>query len=172
MPDGLQIVFLIISAVTLASAVMVVSTRRVMHAALWLVLTLSGVAALFATLEASFFAVIQVAVYVGAIAILIIMTVMLTRNSMEDVGPQVNRNWPVVLVASLAVLAGLVFMLARWPLFETQARALPPGGENLVGLGKALVSPAGYVIPFEVASVLLVAALIGAILVAGEPKKK
>jgi NADH-quinone oxidoreductase subunit J len=167
--DSLQIVFLAIGALTLASAVMVVSARKVMHAALWLILTLMGVAALFATLEAGFFAAIQVAVYIGAIAILIIFAVMLTRRSQEDSGPQTNKNWPVALMSAALALVGLVYILAQFPQFQTSARA--NGGESVVELGKALVAPDGYLVPFEVASILLIAALIGAIFVAGEPKK-
>ncbi len=87
----LQIVFLIIALATLISAGMVVSARRIMHAALWLVLTLFGVAALFATLETGFFAVVQLVIYVGAIAILIIFAVMLTRRDLQDTRQQTNR---------------------------------------------------------------------------------
>jgi NADH-quinone oxidoreductase subunit J len=169
---ALQIVFLLIGALSLGSAVMVVTSRKIMHAALWLVLCLGGVAAIFATLEAGFFATIQVAVYIGAIAILIIFSVMLTRRLMEDVGPQQNKRWPIAALVSAAVLVGLVFLLANWPGLLTPGRALPTGGENLVQFGQALVSPSGFVVPFEVASILLVAALIGAIYVAGEPKDK
>jgi NADH-quinone oxidoreductase subunit J len=143
-----------------------------MHAALWLILALFGVAATFATLEAGFFAAIQVAVYIGAIAILLIFAVMLTRRSMEDIGPQVNPNWPVAVIISAGVLTGMVLLLSRWSGFQTLSKALPPGGENIVAFGKALVSLDGYILPFEVASILLVAALVGAIYVAGEPKGK
>jgi NADH-quinone oxidoreductase subunit J len=150
---------------------MVVTARKIMHAALWLVLALLGVAALFATLDAGFFTAIQVVVYIGAIAILIIFAVMLTRRSREDVGPQVIRNWPAALVAAGLALGGLVYLLAQFPGFQSLANALPAEGENIVALGKALVAPDGYLVPFELASILLVAALIGAIYVAGEPKK-
>ncbi len=167
-----QIIFLVVGALTLGSAVMVVTTRKIMHAALWLVLALGGVAVVFALLEAGFFAVIQVAVYIGAIAILIIFAVMLTRRLMEDTGPQVNKNWPAALIVALGSLAGLVYLLSQWQGFLSTSQALPTGGENLAQFGQALVSPSGFLVPFEVASVLLVAALIGAILVAGEPKEK
>ncbi len=170
--SGLQIIFLVIGALTLVSAVLVVSGRRIMHAALWLIMALFGVAAMFATLEAGFFAAVQVAVYIGAIAILIIFAVMLTRRSMEDTGPQVNPNWWFAAVLSAGTLMGLVLLLSRWSGLNTLSKALPAEGENLVSLGKALVSPSGYLVPFEVASILLVAALIGAIYVAGEPKGK
>ena len=106
------------------------------------------------------------------LAILIIFAVMLTRRIMDDVGPQVNRNWPFALLVSVGILVGLVVLLFKWPGFITNSRALFDGGENLVAFGQALVSPNGFVVPFEAASVLLVAALIGAIFVAGEPKGK
>ena len=81
-----QFFFLVTAAVILVSAVMTVITRKMMHSALWFVLALLGVAVIFALLEASFFAVVQVLVYVGAIAILIIFAVMFTRQAMEDTG--------------------------------------------------------------------------------------
>lgn len=168
----LQLIFLIIAALTLAASVLVVSGRKIMHSALWLIAALFGVAALFATLEAGFFAAVQVAVYIGAIAILIIFAVMLTRRSMQDTGPQVTKNWPYILIVCLGVLAGLALLLGSWKGLGTQAAALPASGENLAAFGKALVAPDGFVVPFEVASILLVAALIGAIFVAGEPRQK
>lgn len=96
----LQIVFLIIAAITLVSACLVVMTRKIMHAALWLVLSLMGVAMVYATLQSGFYAVVQVLVYIGAISTLIIFAVMMTRNVMEDVGPQSNRGWGLALVAA------------------------------------------------------------------------
>ncbi len=170
-----QFVFLIIALATLISAVMVVSARRIMHAALWLVLTLFGVAALFATLETGFFAVVQVVVYVGAIAILIIFAVMLTRRDLQDTRQQNNRAaWLAGLVA-LGVTGGLIAALAGWQNFAvarpTLATDAAAEGARIAQLGLALVSPDAYAIPFEVASVLLIGALIGAIYVANEQRK-
>ena len=166
----MQVLFLFVAGGTLISAVMVVSTRRIMHSALWLVLTLFGVAVLFALLESGFYAIVQVVVYIGAIAILIIFAVMLTRQGMLDTGPQVNRGWwiPAILVAAL--YAGLVGVLSTWSNFQAKAAALPAEAGDLSAFGKALVSPNAYVIPFEVASVLLLAALVGSIFVASERK--
>jgi NADH-quinone oxidoreductase subunit J len=170
--SGLQIAFLIIGAVTLLAAGLTVTSRKIMHAALWLILALGAVAGIFATLEAGFFAAVQIAIYVGAIAILIIFAVMLTRHSMEDPGPQLNANWPAALVISSGVLLGLWLLLSNWQGFQSLSKVLPPSGENIAALGKALVDLDGFVVPFEVASLLLIAALIGAIFVAGEPKGK
>ena len=102
-----QVIFILMAAVTLFSAVMVVSVRRMMHAALWLIVTLLGVAVLFVLLQAGFFAVVQVLIYIGAIAILIIFAVMLTRQVMSEKAPQLNRGW----VAGLAAAGGLMVIL-------------------------------------------------------------
>ncbi|MFN7037783.1 MAG: NADH-quinone oxidoreductase subunit J [Bellilinea sp.] len=169
--NGLQLVFLLAALVSLFSAVMVVSARRMMHAALWLVLTLMGVAVIFVTLQSSFFAVVQVLVYVGAIAILIIFSVMLTRRVMEDQGDQVLPGWRAAALVAVLLFAVIVGFLALWQGFSAMLVELPSDADNLLELGKALVSPQGYVLPFELASVLLVAALIGAITIAVDLKE-
>ena len=166
----LQVIFLVVAGLTLASSVMVVSARRVMHAALYLVLTLLGVAVMFATLESSFFTVVQVVVYIGAIAILIIFAVMLTRPDIQEKGSAFNRGaWLAGLAAAL-VFAGITATLSLWQSFGAQRSSSVT--EDVTALGVALVSPNAYVLPFEVASVLLIGALIGAIYIAGEQQPK
>ena len=168
----LQVSFLISAAITIFSGVMVVSAPKMLHAALWLVAALFGVAMLFATLQAGFFAVIQVLVYIGAIAILVIFAVMLTRRVMVDEGPQVIRLWWLAMAVAAVVYGGLVLMLRSWPSFQSVPPAMEGDGNLLSNLGLGLVSPSGYVIPFEVASVLLLGALIGAIIVAWPRKEQ
>src|SRR5512142_3566474 len=112
-----QIVFLLIAAATLVSGIMVVSARRIMHAALWLVMALFGVAALFATLETGFFAAVQVVIYVGAIAILIIFAVMLTRRDLQDTRQQNQRYFWLAGLVALGVVGGLIGALAGWQNF-------------------------------------------------------
>jgi NADH-quinone oxidoreductase subunit J len=126
----------------------------------------------FAILQAGFFAVIQVVVYIGAIAILIIFAVMLTRRVMEDIGPQVNRSWPFAAVAALVLLIGLIAAIGGWSGFNNALPDFAAQAQNgsVAQLGVALVSPNAYVLPFEAASVLLLSALIGAIFVAWEKK--
>jgi NADH-quinone oxidoreductase subunit J len=165
----LQIFFIIIAVVTLVSAIFVVTARRLMHSALWLVLALFGVAVVFAFLEASFFAVVQVLVYIGAIAILIIFAVMLTRGIMDEKGPQLNRGWWVSGVASAALFAGLLAALGTWAGFQT-GPGTAPDPAILPQFGVDLVDPNKFAIPFEVASILLLAALVGAIYIAADKK--
>lgn len=163
---GEQIIFLLVALFTLGSGFMVVTTGNLVHAALWLVSTLFGVAVTYALLNATFLAVVQVVVYIGAIAILFIFAVMLTRKDMRDQGPQLNRNWWVGALLAVLTFVGLFFLLQGWSGLSTTAADIPAGFDSISELGSALVSPDAYVLPFEVASVLLVAALVGAVYVA------
>ena len=163
---GEQLIFLLVALFTLGSGLMVVTTRNLVHAALWLVATLFGVAVTYALLNAAFLAVVQVVVYIGAIAILFIFAVMLTRRDMRDQGPQMNRNWWLGALISVLVFGGLFFLLQGWSGLSGTAGDIPSGFDSISQLGNALVSPDAYVLPFEVASVLLVAALVGAVYVA------
>ena len=85
---AVQIIFILVAAMTLGAALMVVTAKNLIHSALWLVLSLFGVAILYALLQAGFLAVVQVMVYIGAIAILIIFGIMLTRKIAPDSGPR------------------------------------------------------------------------------------
>jgi NADH-quinone oxidoreductase subunit J len=163
---GAQILFIVVALFTLGSGFMVVTTRNLVHAALWLVSTLFGVAVTFALLSASFLAVVQVVVYIGAIAILFIFAVMLTRKDMRDQGPQMNPGWWAGALIAVLVFAGLFLLLQGWSGLSATASEIPAGFDAISELGNALVSPDAYVLPFEVASVLLVAALVGAVYVA------
>jgi NADH-quinone oxidoreductase subunit J len=161
-----QIIFLVVALTTLIAASRVVTTGNLIHAALWLIATLFGVAVIFAILHASFLAVVQVVVYIGAIAILFIFAVMLTRKDMRDQGPQMNRNWWLGALLAVLTFTGLFFLLQGWSGMTKTASTYPSDFDAVAALGNALTSPNGYVLPFEVASVLLVAALVGAVYVA------
>ena len=167
---GEQVIFLIVGAAMLFSAFMVVTMRNLIHAALWLVATLFCVAIIYTLLNAGFLAVVQVVVYIGAIAILFIFAVMLTRRQANDTGAALNRNWWAGAIVAVASFAGLAFLLQSWSGFSKQASAIPSGYDAINKLGDALTSPAGYVLPFEVASVLLLAALVGAVYLAFNKK--
>ena len=165
---ALQIIFILVAAITLGGAVMVVTVRNLVHAALWLILSLFGIAVMFALLNAGFLAVVQVVIYIGAIAILMIFAIMLTRRVMQDVGSQLNPGWWIAGLLSVVLFGGLVWMLEKWEDFYLRMPVLAADADPLRLLGQALVSPNAYVLPFELASVLLLAALVGAIMVASE----
>ena len=168
-----QVLFLIFAAVVLGSAFMVVTTKKMIHAAFWLIATLFGIAALYALLNAGFIAMVQVVVYIGAIAILFIFAVMLTRKELRDSNKPLNANWSWAALFSVLSFGGLYLLLSQWTGFSsTGAPELASGMDTIGQLGEALVSPDKYLLPFEVASVLLLAALIGAVYVANEAKNK
>jgi NADH-quinone oxidoreductase subunit J len=166
-----QIIFLFTGGLIIGSALLVVTTRKLLHAALWLVVALFGVAILYAMLQANFLAVIQVVVYIGAIAILFIFVVMLTRRELMERGRQTRVNWWIPAVLGLVILVGLVILILSIPDVGRTAAALPGGLDTVLALGTILVSPDAYALPFEVASILLLAALIGAVYVATADKK-
>jgi len=162
-----QILFLIVAALGVLAGLMVVTVRNLLHAALWLIVALFAVAVLFAMLDAGFLAVIQVVIYIGAIAILIIFAIMLTRREALTAGPQDNRLWPVAGTLCALVFLGLAWSASNFAGAQSGPAKLP-ASDALVTLGTALVSPDQYVVPFEVASVLLLAALIGSVAIAGD----
>jgi len=166
----IQLIFLITAVITLGAAIMVVAARNLVHAALWLILTLFGVAVMFGLLSAPFFAVVQVVIYIGAISILMIFAIMLTRRGLLDSGSQFNKGWWVAGLLSLLSFTALVWMLSTWEGFHTPLPELSRDTDFVAALGAQLVNPGGYVLPFEVASILLLAALIGAVVVAWEKK--
>lgn len=166
-----QVVFIIISAITLISAVVVVIDRNLFRAAIALMASFLGVAGLYVLLDAGFLAAAQLLVYIGAISILIIFAIMMTRRLMQTTETPFNGQPIWGLVAALAAFTLLALIAIRtWP------SAAFPGPTPLVGeaaigaspaaLGSILVDPAAFVLPFELASVLLLAALIGAVAIA------
>ena len=155
-----QIVFLVTGGVALISAALVVTVRNLIHASLWLVITLAAVAAIYVQLEADFLAVVQVILYIGAIAILIIFSVMLTRRVMADTGPQRIPQWPLAAVVALLVAGGLAYLLVQVPWLAAPDVDV---SDTVLALGEAFVDPNLFVIPFEVATIILLVALIGSI---------
>jgi NADH:ubiquinone oxidoreductase subunit 6 (subunit J) len=166
-----QIIFIVVALVTLAAGISVVTSRNLIHSALWLILALFGIAIFYVLLDAGFFAVIQVIIYIGAIAILFIFAAMLTRKVMQDTGSQANPNWWLGALIALLLFAGIALVLVNWQGFTTLAPELSNSAGRISQLGLALVSADQYVLPFELASILLVAGMIGAIFVAGEKKQ-
>ena len=164
---ALQIIFLVTAAAMVIASLMVVTARNLVHAALWLIVSLFTVAIVFVLLEAGFLAAVQVVLYIGAIAILIIFAVMLTRRVMQDIGPQYNSQWWLGLIIAAVLFGGLMVILPT-VVYPVANAAVPEN--SLQTLGFALVDMNQYALPFEVASVLLLVAMIGSIVVAGDRK--
>jgi NADH-quinone oxidoreductase subunit J len=166
-----QILFLAFAALGLGLAVASVALRNLVRSAFALIGCLFVVAAFYAMLSASLLAAAQVAVYIGAIATLIVLVVMLTRRELQDHSPQTHRYGPVAALLGAAVFAGIVWGLSHYVFFNVTAPSLPEG-DPVAELGAALVDPARFLLPFEAVSILLLSALIGAALIAGGTKEK
>lgn len=159
----MPIIFILLSLFTLTMALGTVTARNLFHAALFLVGAFFGVATIYVTLEAEFLAVSQIIIYIGAISTLIIFAIMLSRSMMSREAGAYNRQW---IFAGIGAL--LLFVLLAWlgytAQFDVNRQLVPDDAINQIGIG--LVGP--YVIPFEVASILLVVALVGAVMLARE----
>lgn len=151
--------FYVIALITGFAAIMVVTLRNLLHAVLFLVLTFFGVAAFYITLQAEFLAGVQVLIYAGAIAVLMIFAIMLTRNAVQAGNLPSRMQAPAALVAVLTLaVMGLALTRARW---GVPATVTAPTGTSLYDV---LFNQ--YALPFEVASVFLLMAMIGAIVLA------
>lgn len=181
----MQILFIIISLITLVSGWIVVSNRNIFHAALAMMTSFLGVAGLYVLLEAGFLAAAQLLVYIGAISILVIFAIMMTRRMMQTTETPYNNQWIWSGVAAILLLA--LILVVFWPIYvnpsDPQLAAIYalPGAPDLdptllegmvVNLGQLLVNADALVIPFEIASVLLLAALIGSIVIARPERER
>ena len=165
-------IFTIIALVTLAGAVLAMSLRNLVHCALCLMLAFGGLAALFLQLEAQFVGLAQILVYIGAVAILIVFAILLTRGSEPPQQPSVTPSW--VMGAGVAVLtfgslvaAVLASSITPW---VTNPKTNVAVDVAVKRIGEKLMTD--YVLPLEVVALLLTAALIGAVIIAmrEEPK--
>lgn len=154
------LVFYLLAALTIGSAVVVALSRNIVYSAFSLLGTFVGVAGLYAMLAADFVAVVQVLVYVGGILVLIIFAVMLTHR-IDDVAVSnraVGRLPAALIIGIVGVVMGSCVLAANWV-----QKADPQATPTTAGIGDAFLGP--YILPFELASVVLLVVLIGAVVV-------
>ncbi|MEZ4482382.1 MAG: NADH-quinone oxidoreductase subunit J [Dehalococcoidia bacterium] len=161
---GPAFAFWLLSAITLISAGGVMMARNLLHAVLFLIVTFIGVAGFFILLSAEFIAMAQVVIYVGAVAVLILFAILLTPRSARD-NSETVWGAPAALL-SIALAAVLIFVIHDTAWSETNSFQAP----SVEDLGRALLST--WVLPFQLASVLLTAALIGAIMLVRSPEEE
>ncbi len=171
---GPGIVFWIIALVMIVSAFMVVTLRNIFHCALFLILSLFSVAGIFVLLHAEFLAAAQVLIYVGAVAILVIFAIMLTSNLSSTVVRQTSESAVVAGFVCLVFVVGVgvaVMMQKGTPstdpsvvrgIWHNVGGDLPE--DNVMTIGKYLMTD--FMLPFEVVSILILSAMIGAIMLA------
>ena len=168
----MNIAFWIISAVAVLGAILAVSLRNLVHCVLALILFFIGIAAHYFLLHADFLGTVQILIYVGAVAILILFAIMLTHNVTGTDGPRelLGLKW----WSGAAIAATLAMLLMRAIQGDKLSATLPSGSDqahsSVAEIGKALVG--GWVVPLEAIAVLLTAALIGAVVIALEEIRK
>lgn len=160
---GMDIAFWIFAAVSVISALGVLALGNVFRAALLLVLCFFAVAGLYVTLSADFLAAVQVLLYIGAIAVLLLFAIMITTDVTR--GSPVGKMTPAATFVGVLLLAAMVLIIVFTPWRVSTA---VPAGPSTTGIATRLFSPDGFVLPFEIASLLLLAAVIGAIVLVRE----
>jgi NADH-quinone oxidoreductase subunit J len=167
--DPMQILFILTAVVILVAAILAVSVKNLVHAALWMVLSFFGIAISYVLIGAGFFAVIQIVVYIGAIAILILFTLMLTNRMKENHEPPRTRFWWLALFPIGIILVFTIILLLSFTGTENFI-TMHEETSLLQELGKALVEPGQFGLAFDLASLLLLVALIGSIYLARDRK--
>ena len=167
---GSDIIFYLLATLCVVFALLSVTTRHIFRAAIYLLFTLIGIAGIYFWLQYEFIAAVQIIVYVGGIVVLIIFSIFLTQQTGEQLPKQkLDRK----IFAALAVFAGFaltMLQIYQYTFIETDEIAITPTVEN-IGKKMLSVDNGGYALPFEVISILLLAALIGCIVIALREKK-
>src|SRR2546423_399156 len=159
-----QIIFYIIAAFILVAALLAMTTRKIFRSAIWLLFSLIGVAALYFWLQVEFIAAVQIVVYVGGIVVLIIFSIFLTQQSGKEMPKQPIKR---IIASVLAVLCG--FALTAFQIWKYNFQPTTKNFDwtvSKIGTQMLNTNAGGYALPFEVVSILLLAAMIGCIVIA------
>ncbi len=159
------IIFYLISAFILGAGILAVTAKKIFRAAIWLLFSLVGIAALYFWMNMEFIAAVQIIVYVGGIVVLIIFSIFLTQKSGDEMASPLRSR---TLFSILAVLIGfsLTFLLISRHTFAPVSTKPFSYSISDIGLQMLSTTKNGYVLPFEVVSILLLAAMIGCIVIA------
>lgn len=171
-----MLLFIVFALIAIVAAVGVIISRRPIYSALFLLLNFASLAALYIMLQAQFLAAVQIIVYAGAIVVLFLFVVMLLGggdlNDLRDPNkkPAQLLGWPKTsaLVLALLLVAALGYGLVSGQLFAAQADATAFGQGSVQAIGSVLYTD--YLLPFELASVLLLVGMIGAVVLARKPE--
>ncbi len=170
------VAFYVIAVALVGSSLAVVMLRNIVHAALFLALSFGTAAGVYVLLNAEFIAIVQILIYAGAVTVLVLFAIMLTQNAMShSSSPFASQTWLAALIA-VALAAGLIFTLSSGQMAiagpAASVNLVNPvnGGGSVARIGQLLYSPFSYsyVLPFEIASVALLVAIIGAIVIGRE----
>lgn len=164
-----SIIFYAISTLILSAGILAVTSTKIFRAAIWLLFSLVGIAALYFWMQVEFVAAIQIVVYVGGIVILIIFSIFLTQQSGKELPQPSLRK---LLFSALATILGIAFtchLIEHYQGFKNISGA--PFNANVAAIGTQMLSTTshGYILPFEVVSMLLLASMVGCIVIAMKP---
>lgn len=163
--SGSTIIFYLLAALTLTCGVLSVSTRQIFRAAIYLLFSLIGIAGIYFWLQYEFIAAVQIVVYAGGIAVLIIFSIFLTQQAGEKLPKQrIERK----IFSALAVFCGFAMTMLQVYQHEFPAAAIDAPSPTVRAIGQQMlnVDESGYALPFEVISMLLLAAMVGCIVIA------
>lgn len=162
-----QFAFAAVALLTIGSAIMVVTLRNIFHSLLFLALAFLGVAGVYLTLSADFMAAAQVLVYIGAIVVLMMFALMMTHRVMStNIVQTLGQWWLAPFPIAMGIFFALFRVFVRYP-FQPKG-TVPAAGPTTGIIGAQLLTR--YVLPFELASIVLLVAMVGAIILAKEDK--
>jgi NADH:ubiquinone oxidoreductase subunit 6 (subunit J) len=175
--DVATVAFWIIAVALVGASLTVVLERNIVHAALALIVVFGAASGIYILLDAEFIAIVQVLIYAGAVTILILFAIMLTQHSMSRNSNPVSTTWWLAALISILLGGGIIYALGHSVMAVGSvsspvvlAGAGPGEGGTVVRLGQLLYSPFSYsyILPFEIASVVLLVAIVGAIMIGRE----
>ncbi|GCE47286.1 NADH dehydrogenase subunit J [Thermosporothrix hazakensis] len=171
--DFATLLFWILAIVMVVAALAVVTMRNIVHSAMALFFMFALAAGVYVLARAEFIAIVQILIYGGAITVLILFALMLTRIGGQRRTNPTNRTWPVALLVCLLVGGSILYALLSSPLAVSQTlpASVPMDPlNNVARIGLLLYSPSqySYVLPFEIASIVLLVAIVGAIVIGRE----
>lgn len=165
-----QLIFGYFAAVILLSAVLMISRRNPVHSVMFMLLLFFHIAGVFVLLNAEFLAAVQLIVYAGAILILYLFVVMLLSVDQEKQAVRANRFWPWVAAFGLLIAGEIMLLVSRSTFPGAVGQSMAPAGASVRQLGEMLYQK--YLVPFEIASVILLVGLVGAVLLAKKSVKE
>ena len=169
MMSGSTILFYLLAALTLGCGILSVSTRQIFRAAIYLLFSLIGIAGIYFWLQYEFVAAVQIVVYVGGIVVLILFSIFLTQQAGEKLAKQKLGRKIFSVLAAFCGFALTMVQVYQHTFYETSEAPVPA---TVFNIGKKMMSvnDKGYALPFEVISILLLAALVGCIVIAMKSK--
>ena len=177
MPDLATVAFYVIAVVLVGSALAVVLLRNIVRAALFLAVFFGAAAGIYVLLNAEFIAIVQVLIYAGAVTILVLFAIMLTRNAMSTNANPFAGQWWLAGIICIVLGVGIIYAvdsskMALVSSVDAAANLVNAGAAHgsIVRLGQLLYSPFDYsfVLPFEIASIVLLVAIVGGIVIGRE----